>query len=83
MKSFKHEDLIYLYLYISSEHTFLFQLHRLIKALDLELFLLKLISCLQFLKSLKCDNWYKLYLYGQMSSHTEFQLLIKNSKPQI
>ena len=38
-----------------------------------EFFLWKLISCLYFLKSLKSES---LCLYGQMSSHNEFQLHI-------
>ena len=41
MKSFKHEHLFYLHLYMSKEHTLSFQLHRLIYALDVELFLQK------------------------------------------
>ena len=61
---------------MSSEHTLSFQLHRLIYARDLELFLRKLTSCLHFLKSLKCTNINKLCLYGQMSSYTEFQFPI-------
>ena len=40
-------------------------------------FSLKIISCLHFLKSFKHDS---LCLYGQMSSHNEFQLQFM-SKP--
>ena len=56
MKSFKHEHLFYLHSYMSSQHTLSLQLHRPIKALDIELFLKKLISWLHFLKSLKRGN---------------------------
>ena len=38
LKSLKQKHLFYLYLYMSSEHTLSFQLHRLILAQNLELF---------------------------------------------
>ena len=67
MKSFMHELLFYLYLYMSSEHTLLFQLHR----LRSRTFSLK-INKLPTLKSLML----KIVLIDQMSSHTEFQLTL-------
>ena len=44
MKSFKLEHLFQLHSYMSSQHTLSLQLHRPIKAGDLELFLKKLFS---------------------------------------
>ena len=56
MKSFKHEHLFYLHLYMSSQHTLSLQLQRADLGLRYRTFSQKIISGLHFLKSLKRGN---------------------------
>ena len=60
---------------MSSQHTLSFLLHRMIEVSVLEPFSLKIISCLIFFTITQVFQWVKIvYIYGQVSSHTELQL---------